>query len=90
MTEMNAQREHDAGDADLRSLRALPPREPDHVHADVLRRRALAAFDSAYAGKPWVNGAARLWSRVGVPAVLMATCAVYLTLAIRAASALYP
>lgn len=79
----------DASDLDL--LRALPRRDAEPAHADLVRRQALRAFDvaHAYADRPWIAAATRAWSRVLVPAVLVATCAVYLTLALRAASSLY-
>jgi hypothetical protein len=81
----------DADASDLDALRAFPARDAEGARADVVRRQALRAFEvaHAHAGHPWIARGARVWSRVLVPAVLVATCAVYLTLALRSASALY-
>ena len=89
MNEPNTRRHDD--DSDLEALRALPARDAERASAGAVRRRALHAFDAAHAhaDRPWIGAARRVWSRVLVPAVLVATCAVYLTLALRAASSLY-
>jgi len=74
---------------DLDALRALPPRDADPEHAALVRARALAAFDVAHGGDMWLARATALWSRVLLPTVLAGAVGVYLTWAVRAASALY-
>jgi len=81
-------------DSDLQALRALASValcESSSEHADRAFGRARAAFMEAhaYADAPWRFRAVRVWSRVFVPALLLATCVLYLTWAVQAASSLY-
>ncbi len=79
-------------DDDLQALRALPVRDADRAVAANVQSAALAAFDAAHgtSGARVTFLALRVWSRFGVPAVLVAVIGFYLRWAFVATAALYP
>jgi hypothetical protein len=70
-------------------LRALPPIDADRAVVARTRATALAAFESAHGGSPFLARAEAIWSRFVFPVVLASFVGIYLTMVIRGASALY-
>jgi len=75
-------------DDDLRALRELGPIEPPRELGHRVKRQGRAQLEAMSAGS-WLTVAIRAWTRVGLPAALVATVVGYLSWAVTSASALY-
>jgi len=75
----------------LAALRALPVGEADPAAGYRVQRTARAAFVDEHTARrgAFRSNAVHLWSRVGVPAVLVVAAVLYLQWAITFTSALY-
>jgi hypothetical protein len=75
-------------DDDLRALRELRPVEPPPELGHRVWLQGRAEMEAVSAGS-WLTLAIRAWTRVGLPAALVATVVGYLSWAVTSASALY-
>ena len=75
----------------LAALRALPVGEADRDAGDRVQRSARAAYLDEHAAHrgAFLSGAAHLWSRVAVPAMLAVVAILYLQWAVASTSALF-